>query len=87
MACNLSDLACLAVDRHEIALRVTPKAARDRIARDADGRLPVHVIAPPDKGAAKAAALRLLAKAMRVPRARLSILRRGHARDKVVRVD
>jgi len=86
MARYLPDLRHLAVEGREISLRVTPKAARDRIEMGEGGTVRVHVTAIPDKGAANAAVLKLLAKAMGVPKSRLAILRGATSRDKVVRV-
>ena len=86
MARNLPDLRHLAVEGREVAVRVTPKAARDRIEMGEGGVVRVYVTAIPDKGAANAAVLKLLAKAMGVPKSRLEILRGATSRDKVVRI-
>ena len=55
-----------------LALRLTPKAARERIGglfTDSHGQhwLQASVTAPPDKGKANAALIALLAKALRTP--------------------
>jgi hypothetical protein len=80
------DLSHLARDGAEIAVRVTPRAARDRIAADEAGGLRVHVTAPPEDGKANAAVRKLLAKALGVPKSRLCLLRGRTARDKVFRL-
>lgn len=79
------DLSHLSAPGTEIALRVTPRAARDRIVAG-NGVLRVYVTTVPESGKANAAVLKLLAKALGVPKSRLDIVRGQAARDKVVRV-
>jgi uncharacterized protein len=74
-----------------LALRVTPKARRNRIEgvlEEADGAtaLRIAVTAPPDGGKANAAVIALLAKAWRVPKSSLEIVRGAADRRKVVRI-
>jgi uncharacterized protein YggU (UPF0235/DUF167 family) len=62
-----------------LAVRLTPRGGREAIdgwAVDGDGRpyLKVRVAAPPVEGAANAALLALLAKALGVPKSSLSIV-------------
>jgi len=76
--------------RHEgtqIAVRVTPKASRNRVVADAEGAIRVYVTAAPENGKATAAARALLAGVMGVPKTRLSLIRGRTARDKVFRLD
>jgi hypothetical protein len=86
MVRDLPDLSGLAVAGTEVSCRVTPKAARDRVEQSEDGSLRVYVTAIPDKGAANAAVIKLLAKAMGVPKSRLAIIRGMTSRDKVLRL-
>ncbi|TCP41409.1 DUF167 domain-containing protein [Rhodovulum marinum] len=79
------DLRQLSAPGTEIALRVTPKASRNRIVAE-DGVLRVYVTVVPEDGKANAAVLKLLAKALGVPKSRLEIIRGHTARDKLVRV-
>jgi uncharacterized protein YggU (UPF0235/DUF167 family) len=79
------DLSHLSAPGTEIALRVTPRASRDRIVADGDV-LRVYVTCVPEDGKANAAVLKLLARALGVPKSRLDIVRGHSARDKVVRV-
>lgn len=72
---DLPDLSHLARPGAEIALRVTPKAARTGLIRDGD-ILRASVTAPPENGKANAATRSLLAAAMGVAPSRL-ILKRG----------
>jgi uncharacterized protein len=71
----------------EIAVRVIPRAGRDEIAGERDGRLLIRLTAPPVEGAANAALCRLVAQCAGVPARRVSIVRGQTSRDKVVRVE
>lgn len=73
-----------------LRLRVTPKATKDAIegvetASDGLFHLKVRVRALPDKGAANAAVLKLLAKALSVPGSQLELMSGHTARVKTVR--
>ena len=69
----------------EIAVRVTPKASRNRIEESAEG-LRVYVTVVPEGGKANAAVIKLLAKALGVPKSNLQLLRGHGARDKLFRI-
>lgn len=71
----------------EIAVKVTPKASRNRVVRDEDGAIRIYVTCVPENGKATAAAQALLAKAMGVPKSRLSLIRGKTARNKVFHLD
>ena len=47
-----------------VAVKVVPKASRDRIVGELGGALKVTVAAPPEKGAANEAVCRLIAKTL-----------------------
>ena len=69
-------------DGLRVRVRLTPKAARDRVqgvVRDGDGNaaLKVAVTAPPERGKANAALIKLLARAWRVPKSDLTLVA-GH---------
>ena len=70
-----------------LSVRLTPRAARERLAPGPDGSLVARVTAPPVDGAANDALCRLVAKAAGVPRSRVAVVRGERARQKVVRVD
>lgn len=82
------DLHHLATPGARLSLRVTPKASRNAVAAPeaAGGPLRVHVTTVPDGGKANAAVLRLLAKALGVPKSRLAIVQGARGRDKVVEI-
>ncbi|RVV99163.1 DUF167 domain-containing protein [Mesobaculum littorinae] len=69
----------------EIAVRVTPRAARNAVVEGTPLR--VYVTVPPEDGKANAAVQKLLAKALGVPKSRLTLLRGATSRDKVFRVE
>ena len=87
MAPPLPDLGHLAVPGAQIAVRVTPRAARNAVAVTEDGAIRISVTAVPEGGKATAEVQKLLAKAMGVAKTRLVLLRGASARDKVFRLD
>jgi len=76
---NLSDLA---LSGAQIAVRVTPKAARNSLSRDGE-TLRASVTAVPENGKANSAVQALLAKAMGVAPSRLELRRGQKERDKL----
>jgi uncharacterized protein YggU (UPF0235/DUF167 family) len=70
-----------------LSVRLTPRAARERLAAGADGDFVAHVTAPPVEGAANDALCRLVAKAAGVAPSRVNVVRGQRGRQKVVRVD
>ena len=78
-------------DGVDLFVRLTPKAAMDRLDRieiSADGRshLKARVRAVPENGAANQALERLAAKALGVPRSAVSVIAGGTARLKTLRI-
>ncbi|RWN23506.1 MAG: DUF167 domain-containing protein [Mesorhizobium sp.] len=76
----------------ELFVRLTPKAALDRLEgfeATADGRshLKARVRAVPENGAANHALEKLLAKALGVPGSAVSVVAGGTARLKTVRIE
>lgn len=69
----------------EIAVRVTPKASRDRIVAE-DGQIRVYVTCLPEDGKANEAVRKLLAKRLGLAKTRLELVRGAKSRDKVFRV-
>ena len=75
----------------EISLRVTPKSRLDEIAglhsaSDGAVSLMVKVRALPDKGAANAAVIETLAKALGIPKSRMALASGHTSRNKTVLV-
>lgn len=81
----MTDLSHLAVEGAEVAVRVTPKASRDRILFEAD-TIRVYVTTVPEDGKANKAVVKLLSKALGVPKTRLDLIRGATSRDKVFRI-
>ncbi len=78
-------------DGVKVQIRLTPKAARDRIdgiALDADGAalLKVSVTTVPEDGKANAALIKLLSKEWRVPKSTISIVQGATDRRKVLHI-
>jgi hypothetical protein len=69
-----------------IAVRVTPRAARDAIGSWRGGRLDIRTAAPPVDGRANDALCRLLADALGVAPSRVRVIRGTGGREKAVRV-
>ncbi len=80
-----AEFSGLAEPGARIAVRVTPGASRNMIEMQ-DGVLRVHVTAIPEGGKANAAVLKLLSRALGVPKSRLELQRGATARDKLFRV-
>jgi len=72
-------------------VRLTPRAASDRLGQTAEAgdrtHLEASVRALPEKGAANAALLRLLAKRLDVPRSSIQISRGLSARHKAIQIE
>ena len=79
------DLSHLALEGAEIAVRVTPKASRNRIVVEEE-QIRAYVTTVPEDGKANVAVQKLITKAMRVPKSRLRLIRGQNSRDKVFRV-
>jgi uncharacterized protein (TIGR00251 family) len=71
----------------DLAVRVIPRAKRDEVAGERDGRLLVRIAAPPVDGAANAAVCKLVAKLAGVPARRVSVVQGQTSRDKLLRID
>jgi uncharacterized protein (TIGR00251 family) len=71
----------------EIVVRLTPRAARDEITGWEGAVLRVRVTAPPVEGRANQALVKLLAKALSVPKGSVRIAGGERARDKRVAIE
>lgn len=88
MTRSLPDLCHLATPGARLSLRVTPRASRNTVQspEGGGGLLRVHVTAVPEGGKANAAVLKLLAKALGLPKSRLTIIQGETGRDKVLEI-
>jgi uncharacterized protein (TIGR00251 family) len=80
-----------AADGVTVSVRVTPRAGRNRIegtAAEANGgvALKVAVTAPPEDGKANDAVIALLARAWRLPKGSVRIIRGAAARHKTLHI-
>ena len=92
MAAGEDRVLSRAGDAVRLKLRVTPNAGADALGgaqpqADGSARLKARVSAPPDKGKANAAVIRLLSKQFGVPRPQISIDSGETDRNKTVRID
>lgn len=81
----MTDLSHMAQPGTEFTVRVTPKASRNAVVAE-DGAIRVYVTTVPEDGKANAAVVKLLAKALGVPKSRLELIRGATSRDKTFRV-
>jgi len=82
----IEDLCQLAHEGAVLALRVTPKAARNTVAAQPGGPIRVSVTAVPADGKANAAVIKLMSKALGVPKSRLAIIKGAQGRDKWLKI-
>ena len=68
-------------------VRVVPRSSRNAVLAMADRTLKARITAPPVEGAANAALIRLLAKTLGVPAARITILQGERSREKTLWVE
>ncbi len=80
------DLTHLAAPGTVLELRVTPKASRNEI-REEEGQIRVYVTTVPENGKANEAVVKLLSKALGVPKSRLTLVRGATSRDKAFRIE
>lgn len=69
-----------------VTVRVQPRASRNALVVEPDGRIRVALTAPPVEGAANEALRVFLAEVFGVPRASVRVVRGDKSRDKVVSV-
>jgi len=77
-------------DGGELTIKVTPNAAENSISLPGENGpariLLVRVTATPEDGKANTAVLKLLAKALGLPKTSLAIVRGGNARTKIIAI-
>ncbi|MCU0608349.1 MAG: DUF167 domain-containing protein [Chitinispirillaceae bacterium] len=67
-----------------LEIRLQPRAKNDRITADKSGAVRIAVTSPPIDDRANGHLIRVLAKALAMPRSSLSIIKGGHGRNKIV---
>ena len=71
----------------QISIRLQPRAKREEVVGERGDAIVVRVTAPPVDGKANAALCALVARLVRVPSARVAVVRGQTSREKVVRVE
>ncbi|MGE5073095.1 MAG: DUF167 domain-containing protein [Anaerolineae bacterium] len=70
-----------------IAVRVTPRASRNKIVEVLeDGTIKIHIAAPPVDGEANEKLINFLAEVLNIPKSRLEIVAGQSGRDKLIAV-
>ena len=69
-----------------LGVRVQPKASRNAVRVEADGRVRVALTAPPVEGAANKALVAAMAKALGLPPRAVALVRGTQSREKVLRI-
>ena len=77
----------MATEPVQFSIRVQPRARRDELAGWREGDLVVKVTAPPVKGAANKAVIKLLAKELGLRPANLTLVRGERSRRKVIAIE
>jgi uncharacterized protein (TIGR00251 family) len=70
-----------------LSVRVVPRSSKEGVAGFEGGVLRIRLNAPPVEGKANEALVRFLAKAVGVPRSRITLVKGEKGRNKIVRVD
>src|SRR5690348_16848153 len=83
-SCTTDSILRLVSDGVRVSIRLTPRAAADRIIGIANGVLKVAVTAPPAENRANDALVRFLAREWRIPQRDLSIAAGHRSRDKTI---
>jgi uncharacterized protein YggU (UPF0235/DUF167 family) len=84
-AMTATPLSHLAHPGARIAVRVTPKASRERLTEE-EGVIRAYVTVPPEDGKANVAVQKLLAKAVGLAKSRLVLVQGHKSRDKVFEI-
>jgi hypothetical protein len=71
----------------DLSVRLQPRARKDEVVGERDGRIVIRVTAPPVDGKANDALCRLIAKAANVAPSRVAVVRGHTGRNKVVRIE
>jgi hypothetical protein len=80
-------IRAMAKERINIEVSLTPRARRDEITGRREGVLLVRVKAPPVEGRANEALRKLIAKSVKVPKSRVTIVRGERSRRKLVAIE
>jgi len=71
----------------DVRIRLQPRAKRDGVVGERGEAIVIRVTAPPVDGKANAAVCALIAKLVRIPPSRVTVVRGQTSRDKTVRIE
>lgn len=66
-------------------IKVIPNAKRERIEKS-DSGLRVYVCAPPEKGKANKATIKLISKELKIPKSKIEIISGEKNREKIIKI-
>ena len=69
-----------------INIKVTPKAKENSIKKIDSTNYHIKITAPPDKGKANQAIIKLLAKELKIPKSSLQIIKGKTSRNKIIEI-
>lgn len=67
----------------KLAVKITPKAKQNSVKKISDIEYHIRTTAPPDKGKANTAVLKLLAQELNIPKSHLTITHGHTSRNKI----
>ncbi|MEN9767173.1 DUF167 domain-containing protein [Vulcanococcus sp.] len=70
-----------------VAIRVQPRASRDRVLGERDGAIAIALKAPPVDGEANAALIKFIARCLSLPPRQVQLVRGHSSRQKWIRVE
>lgn len=73
-------------DGLELLIRLTPKAGRNQVGEEHNGRLKVSVTSPPVDGKANAHLIKLLSKKLRIPKSSIEFTSGETSRNKTLKI-
>ncbi len=86
-ACGFKSHSGHLIVHADVQIRLQPRAKREGVVGERGEAIVIRVTAPPVDGKANAAVCALIAKLLRIPPSRVSVVRGQTSRDKTVRVE
>ena len=73
-------------DSLTLSVRIQPRASKNEVIHQTDGKLKIRLTAPPVDGAANEALIRFLSDLFSAPKSQIEIMSGHTGRDKIVRI-
>lgn len=70
-----------------LTIKVTPKAKLNKIIQNDTNSYHIYTTAPPDKGKANQAVIKLLAKHLNLPKSKITITKGETSRQKIIQIN